>query len=148
MAEVTKLEDVIVQVKNYKKQAVDIAKGLKEIKDLQADVKKSINPAESTASLASVMEKFIIVEQACYDISIIKMEARFLLDGLTDEPRFAILRKEIRALLTVSGDCQIMAKNRYDFLATLLSGVRSINSNFRKFSGGMDHNDDPRKDKA
>jgi len=131
MADADALAATLAMVRDYRKTSLDMVKGLRETVEVSDILDKSLNAEGCTGAIVALLGKIGEVEEVVYDLNIIKMEARSILAGTPDTAVLRGLRQELKALLSIVGDCVGIARARYDFLGTALGGVRSVNSNFR-----------------
>lgn len=129
---------IIATIQGHKKTVIDSVKKKLDVSKVEDIIKKALNPKESTKALSNVLLTLNNIEEVIYDISIIKMELRELSEKLPNETQYSMVRKELKVGLSAVGDCYIIAKNRYDHVDRVLTGVRSINSNVRMREKGHD----------
>lgn len=125
------VEDIIAAIEDYQVEAV--AKAKKDLNSL--DIKKSLegglHPATSITALGNLMVMASDVEQILYDLSIIRLELRLLKEEVPSNDTVSQLSKTLRKCIAAVNECHAIATSRYNHVSSVLTAVRSVNSNFR-----------------
>jgi hypothetical protein len=128
--EESQIQQIINQVRGYKEEVVKITKAL-STKDVAEIVEMSITEKQSTQALGKITNLLNQVEEVLFNVSIVKMELRSLINSFPKTQNPTILQREVQLSLNVVGDCYVIAKTRYDHIAQVVGTVKSINSNLR-----------------
>ena len=124
------VEEILNQVKVYKETVVEKTKSL-TTEQIPIIMKLSVNDKQSLKALGDVIGELNKIEQILFEVSIVKMELRSLFSEIPRESRETRLYREVQKALNIVGDCNVIAKTRYDYVGQVLGTVKSINSNLR-----------------
>jgi len=130
------IEEIISSLREYKEKAISLVKTLNLDKSKEC-IRKSVSAQNLTKSLGLMMDELRKVEDVSYTLSIMKIEARSLSDSLPEGPLYQPVRMELKGLFSILGEAIVLTKSRYEFLQTVFTGIRSINTNFRSLNRSL-----------